>query len=166
MDVYGGIDLHSNNSLVAVIDAQGKPLYRRRIENDLTKIELALRPYREQLKGIAVESTFNWCWLVDGLMASGYPVRLTNTSAIEQYSGLKHTDDDSDALWLAGSPAASWSDLRRSARASRGARETHCVPGPRSRRESRCRLFLVRQARHVQLLSLRPPWCDCHGAAP
>jgi transposase len=40
-------------------------------------------------------------WLVDGLMEAGYKVHLANTTAIQQYSGLKHADDDSDANWLA-----------------------------------------------------------------
>ena len=53
------------------------------------------------LQGIVVESTYNWYWLVDGLMAVGYRVHLANTTAIEQYKGLKHTDDESDARWLA-----------------------------------------------------------------
>jgi transposase len=99
--VYSGIDLHSNNSVVVVKDAEGKVLYRRRLENDLQRIQQALAPYRDQLGGVVVESTFNWYWLVDGLMAAGYPVKLANTTAIQQYSGLKHTDDDSDAAWLA-----------------------------------------------------------------
>ncbi len=99
--LYGGIDLHSTNSMVVVKDADGKVVYRRRLANDLRQIEGALAPYREGLSGVVVESTFNWYWLVDGLMAAGYPVQLANTTAIEQYSGLKHTDDESDAEWLA-----------------------------------------------------------------
>jgi transposase len=50
---------------------------------------------------MVVESTYNWYWLVDGLMEQGYPVHLANTAAIQQYGGLKYTDDDSDARWLA-----------------------------------------------------------------
>jgi transposase len=53
------------------------------------------------LQGIVVESTYNWYWLVDGLMATNYRVHLANTTAIEQYKGLKHTVDQSDARWLA-----------------------------------------------------------------
>jgi transposase len=34
-------------------------------------------------------------------MAAGYRVHLANTAAIEQYKGLKHTDEESDARWLA-----------------------------------------------------------------
>ncbi len=48
-----------------------------------------------------MESTFNWYWLVDGLMDSGYKMHLANTTAIQQYSGLKHGDDRSDAMFLA-----------------------------------------------------------------
>jgi transposase len=100
-ELYGGIDLHSNNNVVVVIDQEGKVLCRRRLDNDLTRIERTLAPYREQLHGVVVESTFNWYWLVDGLLERGYRVHLANTTAIQQYSGLKHTDDESDARWLA-----------------------------------------------------------------
>ena len=48
-----------------------------------------------------VESTYNWYWLVDGLMDQGHRVNLANTAAIQQYEGLKYTDDHSDARWLA-----------------------------------------------------------------
>lgn len=51
--------------------------------------------------GVAVESTFNWYWLVDGLMDHGFDVRLVNTAAVKQYEGLKHVDDRYDAFWLA-----------------------------------------------------------------
>jgi len=48
-----------------------------------------------------VEAPYNWSWLVDGLMEHGYRVHLANTAAIQQYEGLKYTDDNSDARWLA-----------------------------------------------------------------
>jgi transposase len=48
-----------------------------------------------------VESTFNWYWLVDGLMDAGYSVKLVNTSAVKKYEGLKHADDRDDAFHLA-----------------------------------------------------------------
>jgi len=32
--VYSGIDLHSTNSVVAVIDSTGQLLYRRRLPNE------------------------------------------------------------------------------------------------------------------------------------
>ena len=48
-----------------------------------------------------MESTFNWYWLVDGLRAKAFPVVLVNTAAIQQYEGLKRSDDEYDAWWLA-----------------------------------------------------------------
>lgn len=98
---YSGIDLHSNNCVVALIDETDRVLCRRRLPNQLAMVLALLEPYREELAGIVVESTYNWYWLVDGLQAAGYRVHLANTSAIKQYEGLKHTDDDSDAAHLA-----------------------------------------------------------------
>jgi transposase len=71
------------------------------MHNLLDAVLGALDPYRAQLRGVVVESTYNWYWLVDGLMDAGYRVHLANTSAIQQYEGIKHTDDESDAVWLA-----------------------------------------------------------------
>ncbi|MFY8325691.1 IS110 family transposase [Pseudoalteromonas sp. ZZD1] len=62
---------------------------------------LSLSPYKDNLKGLVVESTFNWYWLVDALMDEGFKLYLANPAAIQQYSGLKHADDHSDARWLA-----------------------------------------------------------------
>lgn len=101
MKLYAGIDLHSNNSYVVVSDENDKCLYHKRLGNDLSIILQALLPYRDSIKGVVVESTYNWYWLVDGLKEAGYAVHLANTTAIQQYSGLKYTDDKDDALWLA-----------------------------------------------------------------
>jgi len=101
MKLYGGIDLHSNNSVVALLDEQGQVVYRKRLPNDAAVILEAVAPYQEAIVGLVVESTYNWYWLVDALMETGYLVHLANTAAIVQYSGLKYSDDDSDACWLA-----------------------------------------------------------------
>ena len=99
--LYAGIDLHSNNSFLVVIDASNRVIYEKRLKNDLDEVCNALGRYADDLAGVAVESTYNWYWLVDGLQAAGYSVHLANTVAINQYSGLKHSDDKSDARWLA-----------------------------------------------------------------
>ncbi len=101
MTLYGGIDLHSNNSVVALSDETDRLVYRKRLPNDVQTIVDALAPYRDGISGLVVESTYNWYWLVDALMESGYRVHLANTAAIVQYSGLKYADDDTDAAWLA-----------------------------------------------------------------
>jgi transposase len=101
MKLYGAIDLHSTNSVAVVINEQDQVVYQKRLPNDLSQIVQQLSSYRRSLQGIVVESTYNWYWLVDGLMEKGYRVHLANTAAIQQYNGLKYTDDDSDARWLA-----------------------------------------------------------------
>lgn len=79
-----------------------KRVYGKRLLNDLGVILDALEPFRESLQRIAVESTYNWYWLVDGVMDAGYRcVHLANPSAMKQYEGLKHVDDRHDAFWLA-----------------------------------------------------------------
>ena len=75
-----GIDLHSNNHVLTVIDDADRRVYERRLPNELAISEAALEPYRAELVAVAVESTFNWYWLVDGLMEAGYAVRLVNTA--------------------------------------------------------------------------------------
>ena len=101
MKLYVGIDLHSNNSYVAITDETDKAIYKKRLANDAELILKELSAHRESIVGIVVESTYNWYWLVDQLQMAGYAVHLANTCAIQQYSGLKYTDDNTDALWLA-----------------------------------------------------------------
>lgn len=98
---FSGIDLHSNNCFVVIIDEADRIMYGRRLPNKLTGILAALAPYRDELDGVVVESTYNWYWLVDGLMAAGYRVHLANTAAIKKYDGLKHSGDEADAVHLA-----------------------------------------------------------------
>ena len=101
MELYTGFDLHANNSYAGIINADGKREARKRLPNDIGQILQFLEPYKAQTAGIVVESTYNWYWLVDGLMEAGYRVHLANTTAIQKYSGMKHSDDKDDAFWLA-----------------------------------------------------------------
>ena len=101
MALYCGIDLHSTNHVVVVIDDEDKRVLEKRLANDVSITVATLAPYRDQLAGIAVESTFNWYWLIDGLEDAGFVPCLANPAAIKQYEGLKHTDDPYDAFHLA-----------------------------------------------------------------
>ena len=85
MKLYGGIDLHSNNCVIHLIDENDKLVFKKRVTNDLGLILSLLEPYSDDLQGLVVESTYNWYWLVDGLMASEFKVHLANTAAIQQY---------------------------------------------------------------------------------
>lgn len=101
MELYAAIDLHSNNSVLVVLDEQDRAVFSKRLPNDLATIVAALRSCAGTLRGVAVESTYNWYWLVDGLQHEGITVFLVNTAAVKQYDGLKHGGDFSDARHLA-----------------------------------------------------------------
>ncbi len=101
MRLYGGIDLHGNNIFLVLLDENDRVVFGKRLKNDIGAIRNALALYRNEIVGLAVESTYNWYWLVDGLMESGYRVHLANPAAMKQYEGLKHGDDKTDARWIA-----------------------------------------------------------------
>ena len=84
MTLYCGIDLHSNNSVISLIDETDQLISEKRLDNNLEAIEHHLQPYQDAISGVVVESTYNWYWLVDGLIEHGYPVHLANTLAIQQ----------------------------------------------------------------------------------
>lgn len=96
-----GLDLHSNNMMIGIVDREGKRIAQKKVDCDLEGVVKFLEPFQDRLDTIAVESTFNWYWLVDGLRERGFNVVLANPAKIETYSGLKHSDDKSDALFLA-----------------------------------------------------------------
>ena len=95
-ELMAGIDLHSNNIMVGIVDGDGKRLAHQKLPCELKRILEFLAPFKKRLQRLAVESTYNWYWLVDGLQGAGYPVVLANPAKITQYSGLKHADDKRD----------------------------------------------------------------------
>ncbi|MFM7815726.1 MAG: IS110 family transposase [Verrucomicrobiota bacterium] len=99
--VYCGIDLHSNNLVLVVMDQQGHRQAQTRVVCELEKVLGFLDPWKSRLKRVAVESTYNWYWLVDGLDDRGYPIDVVNPAQFSPYQGLKHSDDMSDASFIA-----------------------------------------------------------------
>jgi len=99
--VMAGIDLHSNNLVIGIMDMDGKRVASQKLSCKLKEVVGFLSPFKKRLEQVAVESTYNWYWLVDGLRALRYPVVLANPAGMEQYSGIKHADDTNDAFFLA-----------------------------------------------------------------
>ena len=101
--LYVGMDLHSNNTYIGISDANGKRVFKGRFPNNIIVILKVLAPYAENIVGIVVESTFNWYWLVDGLMENGYEdrVHLAHPAGFQPYTGLKHSNDKTSAFFLA-----------------------------------------------------------------
>lgn len=101
MKLYAATDLHSNNNVLVILDEQDGVVLKKKLPNQLAAVLGELEPYKDRIEGVAVESTYNWYWLVDGLSEAGYTVKLVNTSKVRVYDGLKHTDDEDDARHLA-----------------------------------------------------------------
>ena len=101
MKLYAGIDLHSNNNYLGIINENLEKVFGKKLNNSLPLVLKVLTPYKKDLEGVIVESTYNWYWLVDGLQEHGYTVHIANPSAIKQYEGIKYSDDKWDSLWLA-----------------------------------------------------------------
>jgi len=99
--VIAGMDLHSNNVVIGIMDKDGKRLASRKVACAIEEVVKVLAPYKKRLEKIGVESTYNWYWLVDGLRALSYPVVLANPAGMQQYNGIKHADDTNDAFFLA-----------------------------------------------------------------
>jgi transposase len=99
--LYCGADLHGNNVFLSLCDERGHRVMERRVKANLPAVNTAWAPYGERIEQIAVESTYNWYWFVDGLRDQGQDVRLANPAKMEQYAGLKVGDDASDAGWMA-----------------------------------------------------------------
>src|SRR6266576_2149574 len=99
--VVAGMDLHSNNVVIGIMDMDGKRVASRKVPCELKEVVKFLAPFKQRLEQVAVESTYNWYWLVDGLEALKYPVVLANPAGMEQYNGIKHADDTNDAFFLA-----------------------------------------------------------------
>ena len=100
MGLYAGFDLHSNNSYLGIIDETGKRIFKKKLPNEPATIKDTLRPFKDNIEGIVVESTYNWYFLVDLLKEEGYRVHLANVLKSQQYSGLKYSNDKHDAFWL------------------------------------------------------------------
>ena len=72
MELYAGLDLHSRNTYIGIMDKAFTRVFKKRVPNHLEHILQTLDPLRDQIKGFVVESTYNWYCLVDGLMDAGY----------------------------------------------------------------------------------------------
>ena len=99
--LYAGMDLHSNNVTIGLVNQDGKRVAHRKLGCNLADVVDFLKPHQSQLESMAVESTFNWYWLVDGMRKLNYPMDLANPAKIQQYNGIKHAGDKDDAYHLA-----------------------------------------------------------------
>ena len=80
MKLYAAFDLHSSNSYLGIVDENGKRTFKKRLRNEPETIIDTLKPFKSEIVGITVESTYNWYWLVDLLMGKDYRVEIRDTA--------------------------------------------------------------------------------------
>lgn len=97
---YVGMDLHTRSVQICVLDAKGKIAKEVNVSCCMDHILDELAPFGSELM-IAVESTYNWYWLVDGLMDTGYDVRLAHAYGLQMISRARVKTDRRDAHRLA-----------------------------------------------------------------
>ena len=101
MKLYAGIDLHSNNSMIAVIDEQDRGCSAeetaQRARADLARAGELQAVVGGRGGGVDLQLVLAGRWAD----ASWLPVHLANPAAIVQYQGLKYSADEHDARWLA-----------------------------------------------------------------
>lgn len=101
MKLYAGMDLHSNNIFLSILNEQNMEIFSKKLPLDKEVILNTLAGFKANLQGVVVESTYNWYWLADMLQERGYQIHLAHPAANQQYNGYKHTGDKTDARWLA-----------------------------------------------------------------
>jgi len=97
---YCGIDLSATSSHLCVLDETLSIHLQQKAANDLPSIASLLLPFSPHLQ-IVVESTFNWYWLVDGLLERGFDVSLAHTLGLAMITRAKVKTDRRDAFTLA-----------------------------------------------------------------
>lgn len=97
---YCGIDLSARDSHLCVLDESLSIHLQQKTANQLPRIAFLLDSFKPDLK-IVVESTFNWYWLVDGLLELGFDVCLAHTLGLAMITQAKVKTDRRDAFTLA-----------------------------------------------------------------
>jgi len=99
MNFYSGIDLHSRQSTLCVIDDKDNIHLRTTVPNQIEQILQPLQSFTSSPE-VADEATLNWYWLVDGLQDVGFKVKLVHPFGLQIIKKAKVKTDYRDAFNL------------------------------------------------------------------
>lgn len=68
MTHFVAFDLHSDNACCLIIDSSERIVFKNKFNNVMADILAGLLPFKPTISKIVVEATYNWYWLLDGLM--------------------------------------------------------------------------------------------------
>ncbi len=71
-----GESSQNHNIVAGLVDLKGARVAHRKLDCKLSDVVEFLAPYRKRLNTVAVESTFNCYWLVDGLKAEKFNAKI------------------------------------------------------------------------------------------
>lgn len=96
-----GVDLHSRNLYLCLMDRSGKVLVHENIRgNDLDRLRQLFEPYRHDLT-VAFESCFMGAWFADFCEDEGLPHVMAHAFYLRSIQGSKHKNDKRDSQELA-----------------------------------------------------------------
>lgn len=93
---YCGIDLHSRQMYVCVMDRSGKVLFHRNMRNDFQIFKASLKSFLPDM-AVGAESSGYYYWLADGCQAAGIPFFLGHALYMKAISGAKTKNDRLDS---------------------------------------------------------------------
>jgi transposase len=98
---YSGVDLHTKDMYVCVLDQDGQTLVHRNMKAEPGPLLQVLSPFRPDVV-VAAECTFSWYWLADLCADEGIPFVLGHALYMKAIHGGKVKNDKIDSKKIAG----------------------------------------------------------------
>src|SRR4030067_249597 len=97
---YCGIDLHTKNMFVCILDTSGNVRVHQNIQTNPEALLCIIAPFREDIV-IAVECMFTWYWIADLCIQENIPFVLGHALYMKAIPGGKAKNDKIDSLKIA-----------------------------------------------------------------
>lgn len=97
---YCGIDLHSKEMYVCILDGDGEIKEHRNIKSNPEEFLEIIKPYREDI-AVAVECIFTWYWIADLCRNESIPFVLGHALYMKAIHGGKTKSDKIDSEKIA-----------------------------------------------------------------
>ena len=98
---YVGIDLGAKRCQVSIIDADGNDLVNASVPSQIERIAAVMQHHAALPAPVAIEATFAWYWLADGLQDRNCDVHLVHAARCAAITTAKVKTDRRDAQTLA-----------------------------------------------------------------
>ncbi len=97
---YCGIDLHTKNMFICILDTEGKIMVHQNIKTDPAAFLKLINPYRQDI-AVAVECMFTWYWIADLCIQENITFILGHALYMKAIHGGKAKNDKIDSHKIA-----------------------------------------------------------------